>query len=89
MLDRDQLKESLRIYICQELLKKADYELGDEQSLINGGLLDSFAITDIAVFVDENFGVYIPNEELDAEKMDTLNGIVTQILHWQEKPNES
>lgn len=85
MLDKNKLKEKLRNYICQELLKKADYDLGDEQSLINGGLLDSFAITDIAVFVDENFGVYIPNEELDAEKMDTLNGMVSQILYWQDK----
>lgn len=85
MLEKNEVKERLRNYICRELLKKTDYDLGDEQSLINGGVLDSFAITDIAVFVDENFGVYIPNEELDAEKMDTLNGMVSQILYWQDK----
>ena len=88
MSEPNEIKEKLRNYICHELLKKTDYDLGDEQSLINGGILDSFAITDIAVFVDEHLGVYIPNEELDAEKMDTLNGMVAQILLWQVKQDE-
>lgn len=82
MLDQSYVKERLRAYICRHLLNNPSYNLTDEQSLINGGVLDSFAITDIVVFVDETFGVYIPNEELDVDKMDNLNSMVTQILLW-------
>lgn len=82
MPDETTLRQQLRHYICDQLLNQTDYPLRDDESLLNDGLLDSFALADIVVFVEEQFGVYIPNDATDANTMDSINLIVEQIHKW-------
>lgn len=82
MPDEKTLRQQLRHYICDHLLNQPDYPLRDEESLLNGGLLDSFALADIVVFIEEQFGVYIPNEATDADTMDSVDLIVAQVHKW-------
>jgi acyl carrier protein len=82
-LDVTEVKNALRDYIRRELMNRPEYPLKDSDSLINGGLLDSFALVDIAVFIEERFNVYIPNEAIDADKLDTLECMADFVLEWQ------
>ncbi|NDJ34096.1 MAG: acyl carrier protein [Chloroflexi bacterium] len=63
-MDRSEVAEKLKTYIKTELLNNPDYALGDDEPLISGGLLNSFALAQIGVFVEEEFDVYIPDDEL-------------------------
>lgn len=78
------VRKRLREHIVGELLNKPDYKLGDNESLVDSGLLDSFAATELLLFIEDAFGVYIPNSEMDGS-LDTLNGLVEGVKHWAAK----
>jgi len=79
-LDEPTVREQLRSYIVTELIRDPDYDLEEEEGMISGGLMDSFALADFAVFVEQTFGVYIPDPDLTVDKMDTLNQMVARVL---------
>jgi len=77
---RDEIKPQLRAYICRELIRNPNYPLGDETPLITGGLMDSFSLAYLGVFIESSFGVYIPDNELTVENMDTLSRITDRVM---------
>ena len=81
-LNEGEVREKLKAHICRQLLNKPDYDLQPGESLVNSGLLDSFAATELLLFIEDAFGVYIPTSELDGTSMDTLDSIVEGVLKW-------
>ena len=79
-MDEKDIRERLRKFITTDLIRDEDYNLGDEEGIITGGLMDSFALAEFAVFVEQEFDVYIPDAELTVEKMDTLKQMVARIV---------
>jgi acyl carrier protein len=74
-----EISARLKDYICTELLRRPSYRLGDDEPLITGGLIDSFCVAHLGVFIETTFGVYIPDVELTVENMDTLERIVARV----------
>ena len=72
--------DKLRTYIVNELIRDPGYPLGEDEGMITGGLMDSFALADLAVFIEKEFDVYIPDPDLTVEKMDTLGQIVSRVM---------
>lgn len=79
-LDPADIKRQLRQFICAELMQQPSYPLGDDESLMSGGLIDSFCVSYIGVFIEDRFGVFVPDTDLTVECMDTLNRIATRVL---------
>ena len=79
MTDAD-VRQKLRAYITRDLIRDAAYPLTDSEGIISAGLMDSFALAELAVFVEGAFDVYIPDPDLTVAKMDTLDQIVTRVL---------
>jgi acyl carrier protein len=59
-------------YILTQILKRPKYPLDQDTRLISSGLIDSFHLVDLAVFVEEKFGVRIDDSELNADTFDTV-----------------
>jgi acyl carrier protein len=78
-VDLADIKQRLRSFICAELIRKPDYALGDNEPVITGGLIDSFSLVQVSVFIEEEFGVYIPDTDLTVADMDTLNLMAARI----------
>jgi acyl carrier protein len=66
------VETTLSEYIRTQVLKRPKYTLGREDALISSGLIDSFHLVDLAVFVEERFGVRIEDTELNSNTFDTL-----------------
>ena len=81
--------DRLRSFICTELLRDPAYPLGDDEPLISGGLIDSFSIAYVAVFIENAFGVYIPDVDLTVENMDTLRQIAEMIRRTGEAAGQA
>ena len=67
-------------YIAVELLQTPDRAISPDEPLISGGIIDSFSLMDLALFVEDNFGVRIDDTELNVETFDTLTqlaGLIT------------
>lgn len=73
------IRGRIREYIVSEIIKDPGYALKDDEQLITGGVIDSFALVHLSVFIEENFGVLIPDTELTVENMDTVNDMVARI----------
>lgn len=72
-------KDQLRAFIAREILRDPDYAIGDDELLISSGLIDSFSLVDLALFVEQSFGVRLDDTELNADTFDTLNALVALI----------
>jgi acyl carrier protein len=70
----------LRSFICRELIRDPEFVLADSQPIITVGLMDSFALAELAVFIENEFDVFIPDPELTVERMNTLDQIVSRVL---------
>jgi acyl carrier protein len=79
-MDEQTVKEKIRTYILRELVRDEDYPLADDEGIITGGLMDSFSLADLGVYVEDEFDVYIPDPDLTVEKMDTLNQMVARVM---------
>ena len=77
------IQSTISEYIRTQVIKRPQYSLGNEDALISTGLIDSFHLVDLAVFVEETFGVRIEDTELNASTFDTiaqLSAIIQQRL---------
>lgn len=79
-MDESTVRETLRSYITRELMREPGYPLADDESIIKGRLIDSFALAQIGVLVEQEFGVYIPDPDLTANKMDTLDLMTARVM---------
>jgi acyl carrier protein len=74
---------TLTRYITNEILKQPRRIISPEEKLISNGLIDSFHLVDLALFIEDTFGVHIDDTELNAEAFDTLAQLVALIEHRQ------
>ncbi len=79
-MDENTIREKIRTYITHELIRDPDYNLADDEGVVTGGLMDSFSLADLGVYVEDEFGVYIPDPDLTVEKMDTLDLMVARVM---------
>jgi acyl carrier protein len=79
-MNEQEVREKVRAYICRELIRDADYELSDTEGIITGGLMDSFSLAELGVYVEKEFNVYIPDPDLTVAKMDTFNQMIARIM---------
>ena len=79
-LDPIEVREKIRAFITRELIRDASYPLQDDEEIITAGLMDSFALAELGVYVEDEFDIYIPDPDLTVAQMNTLNQMVTRIL---------
>ena len=79
-MDEQTVRENLRKYITRELIRDESYTLTDTEGIVTGGLMDSFSLAEFAVYVEGEYGVYIPDPDLTVAKMDTLDQMVARVM---------
>jgi acyl carrier protein len=68
--------ERLGDHIRRNLSHDPDQAISADTPLISSGLLDSLSLVEVLVFVEDTFGVVIPDEAATAEAMDSVRRIV-------------
>lgn len=74
-----EITTSIAKFIAEKILKQPNKEIKPDEALISSGLIDSFSLMDLALFVEDTFGVKIEDTELNAETFDTLNQLANLI----------
>jgi acyl carrier protein len=70
---------SLNNFIATQILKQPNRKIGTDEPLISGGLIDSFSLMDLALYVEDTFGVRMEDTELNANTFDNLNQLAALI----------
>ena len=67
----DEIISRLTEFISKKILKKKENTLKPLDALLSSGLVDSFNLVDLALFVEDTWGVVIDDTELNANTFDT------------------
>lgn len=75
----DQILSSLEKFIAAQILKQPNRKISADEPLLSGGLIDSFSLMDLALFIEDTFGVRIEDTELNANTFDNLTQLAALI----------
>jgi len=75
----DKIADVLRAYLGG-LGKLDPSTLNPDDPLVSGGLIDSFGLVELALFVENEFGVHLDDTELNVDHFDTLAELAALIL---------
>jgi acyl carrier protein len=73
------LHTSLATFIAQDIARQPGLTLTTESALISSGLIDSFHLVDLALHIEQAYGVRLDDTELNTGTFDTLGQLVTLI----------
>jgi acyl carrier protein len=79
-MDQQTVRQKIKLFILNELIREPNYPLRDDEEIVSNGLMDSFALAELGVFVEDEFDIYIPDPDLTVAKMDTLNQMVARVM---------
>ena len=75
----EQMISNLENFIAVQILKQPNRKIAAEEALISSGLIDSFSLMDLALYVEDTFGVRVEDTELNANTFDNLNQLAVLI----------
>ncbi len=78
------MHDTIRAYILENYLFTDDATaLGLADSLVGRGIVDSTGMLEIILFVEEQFGVKVKDEDMIAENFDSVSKIVDYVHRQQ------
>jgi len=83
MPDRASILKSLTEHIQNDILLRDD-PLATDEDLFEAGF-DSMSLSRVLVFVEEEFGVTIPDHEVVIEEVSTLDKLSAFVTEWVQK----
>lgn len=80
MKDQARIVDSLRSFILENYLFTDDQDaLKNDDSFLEGKILDSMGILELTHYLDEEFGVRVEDAEMIPENLDSVNQLAAFI----------
>ena len=79
----DDISSTLPQYIVTQILKQPKRALKPDEKLISSGMIDSFHLVDLGLFVEDTFNVHLDDTELNAQTFDTVGQLTALIEQRQ------
>lgn len=79
--NESEVKARLREFVSGNfLLGKSASEVGDADSFLESGIVDSTGILEFVGFLQETWGIEVADEELLPENFDTINNLAAFVI---------
>ncbi len=69
----------IRQFIADRFLFGDDKKLGDNDSLLEAGIIDSTGVLELIGHLEERYGIKVSDDELVPENLDTIAGIAAYL----------
>jgi acyl carrier protein len=80
------IKDTILQYVKNEYLESDDdREITYDTPLISGGIVDSFSMVSLKVFLETKFNIQIPDAKASPEAFDSVNNIVNLLKEFSVK----
>jgi acyl carrier protein/D-alanine--poly(phosphoribitol) ligase subunit 2 len=76
---------SLAQFLQDEVSKDPNRTLQPHTPLISSGLVDSFSLIKVLAFVEDEFGIVIPDEAATAKAMDSIEMILNLMETYSDR----
>jgi len=78
-----EIKDVILDYVRNEYIEEGDdRELTYETPLISGGIVDSFSMVSLKVFLETKYNISIPDAKATPEAFDSVNNIVALLKEF-------
>ena len=72
------IEQKVRHFISENFLFREDRTtIGDSESLLDAGLIDSTGVLELVGFLEKDFGLTMADAEIVPENLDSIKSIVT------------
>jgi acyl carrier protein len=78
------MKKTIRQYILGNLLFTEDESaLQDNDSFLEGGIIDSTGVMEIILFIEETFGIKVNDDEMLPANLDSVDNLNAFVMRKQ------
>ena len=75
-----ELESEIRKFIAENMLFSADgFNYGDNDSLLEAGIVDSIGVMELVSFVDKTYKITVPPEDISPDNFDSINRLANYI----------
>jgi len=79
----EEAKKMIIEYVKREYLDEdSDQEITDNTKLISSGIVDSFSMVSLKMFLEKKFQIKIPDEKATPEAFDSVNNILNLLKEF-------
>lgn len=79
-MKRIEIIATLQSRIAKDILNLPDKVITPDETLISGGLIDSFSLVDLSMLIEDVFEVIIDDTELNSDVFDSIDQLANLIL---------
>ena len=69
------LAATLREFIAENFLFRADADVSDSQSLLDSGVIDSTGVLELIAFLEQTYGIRVADEEIVPDNLDSVDNM--------------
>ncbi len=66
----------IRKFLTENFILKDAENVGEEDSLLEKGIIDSTGVLELVAYIEENFAITVEDEEMIPENLDSIKNIV-------------
>jgi acyl carrier protein len=81
----DDMPKIVLDYVRREYLEDDSQEINPDTPLISGGIVDSFSMVSLKRFLENKYGISIPDDKATPEAFDTVNKICALLREFKGK----
>lgn len=79
------VKQQIREFIAENFLFNPDgFDISDDASFLDEGVVDSTGTLEVVMFVEETFGIVVGDDEIEPENFDSVNKLAAYIARKNE-----
>lgn len=73
------MKDEIRAYLATHRATQGSGDFGDQESLLEAGVIDSMAMVDLIAHLEETYSITIDEDDMVPENFDTVDAIVAYV----------
>ena len=77
------MRDDIRTFLLKNRANESVRDFGDDDSLLESGVIDSVTMVDLLSFLESQYGIQIDDDEMTPENFDALSSIVAFVERQQ------
>lgn len=77
----DTILAQIRQYIAENILFEETYPYPNGASFLEEGIVDSMNVLELVSFVEDHFGISVPDEDIIPENFDSVENMAQYVAH--------
>ena len=75
-------KTALIEFVKNEVMRNKNAKLDENEDLLSAGILDSLAILQLVAYIEDQFGIKVPDEDVVFENFQSINALTSYLENY-------